>query len=157
VVSILRATSWEIQPEVSYSVYGERGSIDLLAWHGGSRTLLVIEIKTELASIEETLRKHDAKVRLYRRLAAERFGWHAISVTRLLVLPSGSSPRRHVARHAALLDPVYPQRGTAVRGWLAAPDGRLAGLLFVPLTPGVRSSHRGVSRKRIRRAVTPAA
>jgi hypothetical protein len=58
---------------VSYSVYGERGSIDLLAWHPAIRTLLVIEVKTEVSSVEAMLRKHDEKVRLAPRVAAERF------------------------------------------------------------------------------------
>jgi hypothetical protein len=56
-------------------VFGERGSIDLLAWHESSRTLLVIELKTELTSVEETLRRHDSKVRLAPGIARERFGW----------------------------------------------------------------------------------
>jgi hypothetical protein len=38
----------EYAPEVSFSVYGERGIIDILAWHGASRALLVIELKTEI-------------------------------------------------------------------------------------------------------------
>ena len=49
---LLDRFGWEVQPEVSYSEFGERGSIDLLAWHAGTRTLLVIEVKTELTSIE---------------------------------------------------------------------------------------------------------
>jgi Holliday junction resolvase-like predicted endonuclease len=73
-------------------VYGERGSIDLLAWHEATRTLLVVEVKTEVASIEATLRKHDEKVRLARRVAADRFGWQATVTSRLLVLPR-TSPR----------------------------------------------------------------
>jgi hypothetical protein len=40
---------------VTFSIYGERGSIDLLAWHSETRTLLVVELKSELTSIEETL------------------------------------------------------------------------------------------------------
>lgn len=63
-IGLLAGAGWVVQPEVSYSVYGERGSIDLLAWHEPTRTLLVIELKTELTSIEETLRRHDTKIRL---------------------------------------------------------------------------------------------
>jgi transcriptional regulator with XRE-family HTH domain len=33
---------WIIAPEVSFAVDGERGWIDLLAWHAETRTLLVI-------------------------------------------------------------------------------------------------------------------
>ena len=55
----LRESGWEVHPEVSFSEYGERGSIDLLAWHPATRTLLVVEVKTEIAGVESTLRKHD--------------------------------------------------------------------------------------------------
>lgn len=64
--SRLRGDAWDVLAEVTYAVYGERGSIDLLAWHAATRTLLVVEIKTEITSAEETLRRHDAKVRLAR-------------------------------------------------------------------------------------------
>src|SRR5206468_2045260 len=69
VVGILRANGWTVMPEVSFSIFGERGSIDLLAWHPATRTLLVIELKTEIASVEETFRRHDVKVRLAREIA----------------------------------------------------------------------------------------
>lgn len=48
-------------PEVSFSIYGERGVIDLLAWHGPSRTLLVIELKTEVVDAAEMLGVLDRK------------------------------------------------------------------------------------------------
>jgi hypothetical protein len=66
---------WATMAEVSYSEWGERGSIDLLAWHEPTATLLVIEVKTELVSVEATLRKHDEKVRLAPRIARDRLGW----------------------------------------------------------------------------------
>src|SRR5438874_1584361 len=33
VTELLTSLGWEVQAEVSYSIWGERGSIDLLAWH----------------------------------------------------------------------------------------------------------------------------
>ena len=71
IAEVLEASGWITRTEVSYAVYGERGSIDLLAWHEATRTLLVVEVKTELVSVESTLRKHDEKVRLARRVAAD--------------------------------------------------------------------------------------
>ena len=104
VVSTLTHLGWQVQPEVTYAIYGERGSIDILAWHADTRTLLVVEVKTELTSIEETLRRHDAKQRLAATIAAERFGWDTpAGVSRLIVLPESSTSRRKVARHAAVL------------------------------------------------------
>ena len=56
--------AWILAPEVSYSIFGERGVIDILAWHPTRRALLVIELKSELTSIEETLRRDLARVTL---------------------------------------------------------------------------------------------
>ncbi|OGN86578.1 MAG: hypothetical protein A2X23_09605 [Chloroflexi bacterium GWC2_73_18] len=143
VATILRTDGWHVEVEVSYSRYGERGSIDLLAWQASSRTLLVVEIKSELTSIEETLRKHDQKVRLAPAVAAERFGWRPAAVGRLLVLPAGTAARRRVARHASLFDAALPVRGRALRTWIRDPRGPLSGLWFVP-----DSSQAGVKRDR---------
>jgi transcriptional regulator with XRE-family HTH domain len=147
----LAALGWEVRPEVSFAVYGERGSIDIVAWHTASRTLLVIEVKSELASVEETLRRHDVKVRLAARVVHERFGWQPRVVARLLVLPEGSTPRRHVARHHAVLRAAYPTRGTDVGTWLARPSGTLAGLVFQPVTTDDRRAAPAIRRRRVRR------
>jgi hypothetical protein len=58
--------------------------------------LLVIELKSELTSVEETLRRLDVKVRLATRVAGERFGWRAVAAARLLVLPSSCAPKTNV-------------------------------------------------------------
>ena len=58
---------WQVFPEVSFSIWGERGVIDLLAWHPGRRALLVIELKTELVDVGETLGTMDRKQRLDRK------------------------------------------------------------------------------------------
>jgi len=153
VVTTLTGLGWEVHPEVSYSVRGERGSIDVLAWHVDTRTLLVIEVKTELTSIEETLRKHDAKQRLAGVVAAERFGWPAPqAVCRALVLPESSTSRRRIARHAAVLGPTYRLRGAAARSWLGSPEGAPSLLVLAPLTRKARGKQSSVSRKRIRKS-----
>ena len=46
---------WVFEPEVSFSIYGERGIIDILAWHPGRRMLLVIELKTEVVEVSGLL------------------------------------------------------------------------------------------------------
>ena len=146
VAAMLREDGWEVQPEVSYSIYGERGSIDLLAWHPSTCTILVIEIKTELVSVEETLRKHDEKVRLASAIARQQLHWQTTSVARLLVLPELSTARRRVERHRSAMGSAYPMRGPQLRRWLAAPDGAASGLLFLAVAtrrPGP------VARKRI--------
>ena len=76
---LLRRHGWIAEFEVTFARPTERGSIDVLAWHGSSRALLVVEVKTELGSIEGTLRPLDAKVRLAPAVADERFCWRAQS------------------------------------------------------------------------------
>ncbi len=71
---LLRRHGWQVLTEVTYAEWGERGSVDILAWHAATRRLLVVEIKTEIASAEELLRRHDEKVRLGPKLARDRFG-----------------------------------------------------------------------------------
>src|SRR5206468_5248101 len=80
---LLVGAGWEMIPELTYSTYGERGSIDLLGWSAASRHLIVVEVKTELVSVEATLRKLDEKVRLAPAVARERLGWQAEHVSRL--------------------------------------------------------------------------
>jgi transcriptional regulator with XRE-family HTH domain len=125
---------WERPLEVSYSVFGERGSIDVLGAKREKRAVIVEEVKTSLVSVEATIRKLDEKARLVReRLCRERFGWDPRWVGRIVVLPDTTSARRAVARHASVLDVALAERGRDVRRWLREPEGDLAGILFVPI------------------------
>lgn len=98
-LSILNRRGWNTAVEVSFSEFGERGSIDILAAHEPERTVAVCEIKTALGSIEETNRVLDIKVQLAPRLAATRFGWRPRVTARLLILPNDRTVRRIVDRH----------------------------------------------------------
>jgi transcriptional regulator with XRE-family HTH domain len=152
VAEMLRGQGWEIRLEVSYSEYGERGSIDVLAWHPTARVLLVVEVKTDLVVVEETLRKHDEKARLAPKIAGQQLGSRPLAVARLLVLPSLSTQRRRVERHATVMNAAYPLRGVAMRQWLANPAGPTAGLLFLEMEGAMGRGRRGpITRKRIRR------
>ena len=151
VTTWLARLGWELRPEVTFAIYGERGSIDLLAWLAPTRTLLVIEVKTELVSVEETLRRHDTKMRLARDIAIERFGWRPAQIGRLLVLPESSTHRRRVERHDVLLRRTYPYRSTALRAWLRSPAGPMSGLAFLSGTHGMRGGRGPLSRKRVNR------
>lgn len=157
VVQRLRRLGWMCEMEVTYSQAGERGSVDVLAWHPGSATLLVVEVKTELASIEGLLRSLDAKTRLARSVAAQRLGWSARTVGRCVVLPDATHTRRAVARHAAVLDVVLPARSMAVRTWLRAPSGRLSGLWILSSArlAGTRQNPSSIRRVRLPKPRSP--
>lgn len=149
---LLERSAWVAQPEVTFSVFGERGSIDLLAWHLQARILLVVEVKTMLTSVEETLRRHDTKVRLAPTIASERYGWGATAVARLLVLPDSATSRRRVARHATVFRRAYPATGWPLRRWLRGPSRALSGLLFLsPIAPD-DARRDPITRHRVRRA-----
>ena len=148
VAILLRDLGWDVHPEVSFSEWGERGSIDILAWHPGARMILVVEVKSEITGIEETLRRHDIKVRLAPRVAFDRLGVRATAVSRLLVVPRIRAARSRLATHAATFDATYPTRGRAVTRWLAKPDGTMAGVLTIP---------QGAAARRPRRISRPAA
>jgi len=148
----LTSFDWTVQIEVTYDVYGSKGSIDVFAWHGPTSSLLVVEIKTEVTAGEATLRKLDEKARLGRRIAIERFGWRPETVSRLLVVEATATARRRVARGAGLFDAALPLRGTAARRWLRRPSDSVAGLLFLaPTTPDRHIQRRG-GRHRVRPA-----
>jgi transcriptional regulator with XRE-family HTH domain len=100
---------WEIATEVSFNFYGERGSIDILAWHPGTGALLVVEVKSVVPEIGGMLMTLDRKVRLAPELARAR-GWEPTSISRLLVLPEHRTERRRIEEHAATFRLAFPQR-----------------------------------------------
>jgi transcriptional regulator with XRE-family HTH domain len=154
VADILENCGWTVVAETSFSVYGERGSIDLLAWHPPTRTLLVVEVKTSLNSVEETMRRIDVKVRLAPGVARERFGWEPISVGSLLALPDDSTSRRRVARHDPVLRRAFSIRGREAHAWLRSPVGSAGLLLFLSDALGASRIHRVAPRRRVRRGAS---
>jgi len=150
-VEIQRGFGWLTQVEVSFSDFGDRGSIDVLGWHAQTRALAVEEIKSELGSLEGTLRPFDVKARLARKIARERFGWDAQFVGRILILPDESSARRAVARHSAALDTVLPARSRELRAWLRRPVGNIGGIWFLSDVGSVNTKRNLSAIRRVRR------
>jgi transcriptional regulator with XRE-family HTH domain len=149
---LLQKHGWKVQFEVTFARHGDRGSIDVLAWHASSRTLLVIELKTELGSLEGTLRPLDAKTRHGPAVARQRFGWDAAASGKVLTLPEGRETRRAVSRHAGVLDEALPSRTVAVKRWLANPDGAVAGILFLATSQLVGLTRNPSAIRRVRSA-----
>jgi DNA-binding Xre family transcriptional regulator len=159
VVQALRRDSpeWQIVPEASFSIWGERGVIDLLAWHPGRRALLVIELKTELVDVGETLGTMDRKQRLASKVAAER-GWEAATVSGWIIVASGRTNERRLASFRSTLRAAYPADARQMRAWLKAPVGSIAALsIWHGASP--RSTRTGsatlTAAQRIRRSRSP--
>lgn len=146
-VRLLRRLGWQVFVEVTFSRYGERGSIDVLGLRPDLRAAVVNECKTDLASTEQLNRGVDRKARLAADLIQERWGWRPALVGRLVVFADDSSNRRRVARQP-VLETSYPTRGRAVADWLRKPAGPMAGLIF--LSPITGRDGRRVVRTRLR-------
>lgn len=131
VIRRLTDDGWIARTEVSFSEYGERGSIDILAFHPGSGALLVIEVKSVVPDLQGMLSNLDRKTRLAPGIVRS-LGWTVRSVSRLLVLPDDRSARRRVQQHEATFAAALPMRTAAVKRWLRAPSVALAGILFLP-------------------------
>jgi transcriptional regulator with XRE-family HTH domain len=148
VVVLLRASGWEVAVEVSFAIYGERGSIDVLAFHRATGIVLVVEVKSVVPDSQATLHGLDRKARLAARIAADR-GWICRGVARLLVVGDSATSRRRVARLAATYAVAFPVRGRDVHRWLRAPRGPIRGLLFVAYAPRGSVGASGPLRQRV--------
>ncbi len=134
VTRLLLARGWEVAPEATFSIYGERGSIDVLAFHPPTGSLLVIEVKSAIPDVQATIAGIDRKVRLAAQVARDR-GWHVSSVSRWLVVPDTTTTRRRLEQHAATFRAALPGRTVAMRQWAANPVGTVAGIVFLPSSP----------------------
>jgi DNA-binding XRE family transcriptional regulator len=123
VAARLAATpGWEFATEVTFSEYGERGTIDILAWHAATGTLLVIELKTELPDPAGLVAQVDRYHRLAAKVGRDR-GWDASSVAVWVLVAESDFNRRQVARHSVMLRNAFPLDGHFLRGWLRDPSG----------------------------------
>ncbi len=132
VVRFLAAAGWLVATEVSFNIWGERGSIDVLAFHPGTRILLVIEIKSVVPDVQATLVTLDRKERLAIDVGRAR-GWDAAAVAKLLVVRDDRTARRPIDQHAATFGNAFPDRIARIRAWLRTPDSAtpLRGLWFL--------------------------
>jgi transcriptional regulator with XRE-family HTH domain len=126
---ITRLPGWVHAPEVSFAVYGERGIIDILAFHPATGSLLVIELKTELVSLENLLGTMDIRMRHAAKVAGER-GWRATTISSWVVLAESATNHRRVRSHQHALRAAFPADGRAMRRWLRRPSGSIRALSF---------------------------
>ena len=106
--------------EVSFNHYGDRGRVDVLAYHAPTGCVLVAEVKSAVGDVQETLGRIDVKVRLGRSLAASA-GW-------IRRAGGGAGVDRHGIAHARRVIAAHPvlfarfnMRGRAAQTWLRRP------------------------------------
>lgn len=146
---------WIFAPEVSFSTYGERGVLDILAYHPAGGEVLVIELKTDIVDVNELVGTLDRKARLATRIAEDR-GWEVSSVSRWVVVSRDRTNQRRIEAHRAMLKAAFPSDGHAMRSWLTRSSGGVSALsMWTSATPGSASptrSHRirvaGVAARR---------
>jgi transcriptional regulator with XRE-family HTH domain len=146
VVRSLQDAGWECAVAVSFNIRGERGSVDVLAFHAASRTALIVEVKSVVPDVQATLMTLDRKARLGKELAGLQ-GWSARGVGRLLVVGESRTSRRRIEAHETVFRATLPARAVEIRRWLHLPTAErlLAGLWFLS------SGHRASTRHRIAR------
>jgi transcriptional regulator with XRE-family HTH domain len=132
VANVLRSFGWEVAVEVSFNIRGERGSIDILAFHPATRTILVIEVKSVVPDVQATLVVLDRKTRLATEIARQR-GWIGRGVGRILVVADRRTARRRVTAHETVFRSAFPDRATSVKRWIRWPDPTrpISGLWFL--------------------------
>jgi transcriptional regulator with XRE-family HTH domain len=155
VAGLIANAGWEVHAEESFNHYGERGSVDILAWRPEIRALLIVEIKTELVDLQDTIRTLDMKARVVPEVVRRSRSWRPSAVAAVLVLPDTTVHRNAVARHSALLAAALPARTIAVRRWVRDPSGCLRGIWFVLNTSPDSAIRRSDSTQRMSKPRPP--
>lgn len=141
IVERVTAAGWTARPEHTFSIWGERGSIDVMAWLPAARALLFVECKTSLPDLQDALSTIDRKRRLAPEIARIE-GWDPSVFASVLVLPDSTWARNRVRKSGAIFDAALPARTVEVRCWIAAPGGSLRGIWFLP-NDGTTNAVRG--------------
>ncbi len=128
---VLAASGWDVDVEVTYSRFGERGSIDVLGIRRDRLAAFVGEVKGDMPSTELAGRKLDEKWRLAPQIVFERHGWRPTVVGRAVIFPDEMRLRRAVERHAGSFGRMLPDTSRDARRWLRDPTGPLSAVWFL--------------------------
>lgn len=148
VAAVLRSAGWVVEPEVSFNHYGDRGRIDLLAFHSGSGTLLIAEVKTEITDLQALFGSLDVRARQAPRLAAAR-GWAARQITTLLAVADVERNRRTIRSHRTLFE-RFERHGMRVRAWVRRPRPRRSSLLLYVAASAASRPEWVATKRRVR-------
>jgi len=145
VVEGLERRGWTTAVEVTFNHFGERGSIDVLAWRAVAATLLVIEVKSVVPDAQAMISTLDRKARLAREIGRGR-GWKATVVGRLLVIadyrPRGGGSSRSTTCSA----PPFRSAASRCAGGSHRRKGRSRGCSFSQMPTGMaRDEHQLVA------------
>jgi transcriptional regulator with XRE-family HTH domain len=131
VVAVLRRLGWAVDLEYTFNVFGDRGSVDILAWHAATRTLLIVEVKSRFTDLQAMLLSLARKLRVVPDAVRRDHGWDADTVGRIVVAYGTAENRGVVRRHAAMFDAALPARSIEIRRWLRSPTSAISGVWLV--------------------------
>lgn len=154
--AVLPTVLWAKELEYTFNVYGERGAVDIVAWHAGARALLIVEVKSSIVDLQDLLSTLDRKVRLVPALVANQYGWRPATVSKLVFAPATTRNRRTIAEHDRVLHVAFPARGREARRWVSQPDGPLSALWLARPPPTRTGAHPSRARMRVRAPIDPA-
>ena len=136
-------------PEASFNNYGERGRIDVIAYHPAARTLLVIEVKTLIVEVQSILGGLSVKERVAPSLARS-LGWRPLVCVPALVVSESTTNRRRISEHERLFA-RFAIRGRSAVAWIRRPIGAPDGLLLLLKVPNRNQAGlRRAGRQRVR-------
>ena len=97
------------ETEASFSEWGERGRIDLLAFDAATGTLAIVEAKTQLLDLQDLFGGLNVKERLAETIA-ERRGWKVRRCVTVLAVAHTGANRSVVRGHPSLFADFDTQR-----------------------------------------------
>lgn len=143
---------WIVRAEVSFNHSGDRGRVDLVAYAPAVGVLMVVEVKSVIGDIQDTIGRLNVKARLGSVLAREVGIGTVAAVVPALVIGDSRAARRIVARHASLFQ-SFPIQGRQARSWVRRPTSTAPpGLLWFAERP---NSHHDDTRAANRVAERP--
>lgn len=131
VVARLQAAHWQVELEFGFNVFGERGVVDILAWHAATSSLLIVEVKSRFTDLQAMLASLGRKVRLVPDVTRRAFGWEVAHIGRIVVAAGSTANRSVVASHPSVFDVALPASSLEIRRWIRQPDRPIAGLWLV--------------------------
>ncbi|MDQ3691557.1 MAG: helix-turn-helix domain-containing protein [Chloroflexota bacterium] len=112
IASSYRNAGFDTETEGSFSEWGERGRIDLLAFETSTGNLVIVEVKTQLLDLQDLFGSLNVKERLAASVA-ERRGWKVRRQTALLAAADTSANREIVRAHPTLFADFVRRRLSA--------------------------------------------
>lgn len=112
-----RSVGFAVEAEASFSEWGERGRIDLLAFDPRTGTLIIVEVKTQLLDLQDLFGALNVKERLAATVAQRR-GWIVRRRVSVLAVAATTANRDIVRSHPSLFAGFARRKLTveAVRG-----------------------------------------